>query len=180
MLPPERAQTFANAPLEDLLSVLLRQLKRPLASHGFALTDAQAASLAQGGLQENKPQLLQALQAVVAESEAVLAAMNLSFQASLDADMSTIGGWETTSEFLEIANEKSNAELRITLGSSLILAFGGRRDYGHDLLFLAQGDYGDETIIARRVLAYASHIDLDTPDWPDQIQTWIKNDPILS
>lgn len=177
MLPPDRAQTFAGAPIEDLISVLLRQLKRPLASHGFALTDAQAEALAQSCLanqtDERVPALLAALEAVTAESAAVLERFGLRFQDSLDADMNQIGGWESTAEFLEIANEKANAELRITLASALALAFGGDRRWGADLLYLARGDYGDETVIARRFLSFASGIDLGEPDWAARVAEWI-------
>jgi hypothetical protein len=157
MLPPDRAQTFANAPLDELLSVLLRQLKRPLAAHGFSLTDADAERWTKArvaGEKDTPPDLLPALAAVVAESESVVAGMGLTFVKSLDTPMDQVAGWETTAEFLELANEKSNAELRITLGAALALAFGEGR-FRPYLQHLADGDYGDETIIARRVLDFA-------------------------
>jgi hypothetical protein len=162
----------------DLISVLLRQLKRPLASHGFTLSDAQAEALAQLRLaaqtDERIPPLLAALEAVIAESLAVLRRFGLRFQESLDADLNQIGGWESTAEFLDIANDKSNAELRITLASALILAFGGDRRYGLDLLHLARGDYGDETVIARRFLSFASGIEPGGADWAERIAEWIR------
>lgn len=178
MLPPDRAQTFDGAPIGDLISVLLRQLKRPLASHGFSLSDAQAEALAQArvaGQPDGRiPALLAALEAVIAESVAVLGQLGFGFQDSLDADMNQIGGWDSTAEFLEIANEKSNAELRITLASAVALAFGGDRRYGVDLLYLARGDYGDETVIARRLLSFASGIEASGPDWVARIAAWIS------
>jgi hypothetical protein len=162
----------------DLISVLLRQLKRPLASHGFPLSDAQAEALAQSRLAgqtgERIPALLTALEAVIAESVALLGRFGLRFQESLDADMSQIGGWESTAEFLDIANEKSNAELRITLASALVLAFGGDRRCGVDLLHLARGDYGDETVIARRFLGFASGIEPGSQNWAERIADWIS------
>jgi hypothetical protein len=158
MLPADRAQTFADAPLDELLSVLLRQLKRPLAVHGVHLTDADAERLAQdrmGGKPLTLPELPAALVAVVSESEAVLRTMGLTFTQSLDTPMDALPGWESTSEFLELANEKSNAELRITLGAALALAFG-EAQFKPYLQHLAEGDYGDESVIARRVLESAT------------------------
>ena len=74
MLPTDRAQTFANAPIEDLLSVLLRQLKRPLAAQGFKLTDAEANRMAServaGKVPQRSIELVAALETIVEESEA--------------------------------------------------------------------------------------------------------------
>lgn len=175
----DRAQTFAGAPLEDLLSVLLRQIKRPLGTQGFKLTDADAHQLAQacvqGEIHDRAPDLLSALAGVVQESQAVLAQWKLTFQQSLDADLSTIGGWQTTAEFLDIANEKSNAELRITLASALGLVFGGGKVYVPDLLFLARSDYGDESVIARRILTLAAGVDATANDWLERVQSWSES-----
>lgn len=158
MPPVDRAQTFADAPLDELLSVLLRQLKRPLAAHGIQLTDADAQRLAQDRV-TGKPLMLielpAALTAIVSESEAALAKMGLTFTQSLDTPMDELSGWESTSDFLELANEKSNAELRITLGAALALAFGERKFIPY-LQHLSEGDYGDESVIARRVLEKSS------------------------
>ena len=110
MLPTDRAHTFSGAPLDDLLSVLLRQLKRPLGTQGFKLTDSEAHRLAheraQGHTPDRSAQLVAALQGTVQESQAVLAQWGLTFQTALTADLSTLGGWQTTAEFLDIANEK--------------------------------------------------------------------------
>src|SRR5262245_24026515 len=110
-MPPDREHTFANAPIDELLSVLLRQLKRPLAAHGVSLTDAQAEKLAADCAAGNPltlPALVPALVEVVTESESVLANMGLTFIQALDTPMDRVPGWETTAEFLELANEKSN------------------------------------------------------------------------
>ncbi|MBN8620215.1 MAG: hypothetical protein J0L63_15000 [Anaerolineae bacterium] len=172
-----RARTFADAPLDELLAVLLRQLRRPLAAHHVDLTDAEAQRLAaervQGHLPSRAAELTTALEALVAESEAVLQSFGLTFQQSLDADMSTVGGWETTAEFLEIANQKANAELRITLGAALALVFGADRRHAPLLFHLAAGAYDDETIIARRVLSFVSAVPPDAPDWLQRLQAWL-------
>lgn len=181
MPPTDHAHTFANAPIQDLLSVLLRQLKRPLGAQGFKLTDAEANRLANERVVGNIPQrsleLVAALEAIVGESEAVLAGLGLTFLTALDADMSTIGGWETTAEFLELANEKANAELRITLGAALDMAFVGDEHYAPYLLFLAEGDYGDETVIAQRILAFTSGISSDSADWLKRVRSWLDDSP---
>lgn len=155
-MPPDRDHTFANAPIDELLSVLLRQLKRPLAAHSVTLTDADAERLAQdcaAGSPLSLPELVPALVAVVTESEGVLAKMGLTFIQALDTPMDRVPGWESTAEFLELANEKSNAELRITLGAALALAFGDGR-FTPYLQHLASGDYGDESLIAGHILRF--------------------------
>jgi hypothetical protein len=179
MLPTNHAHTFANAPIQDLLSVLLRQLKRPLATQGFKLTDAEANRLAtervEGKIPQRSLELVAALEEIVRESEAVLADLGLTFQTSFDADLSTIGNWQTTAEFLDIANEKSNAELRITLGAALDMAFVGDDQYAPYLLFLAEGDHGDETVIAQRILSFTTGIKADQPDWLKQVRSWLDD-----
>lgn len=177
MLPDERGQTFAQAPLADVLSILLRQLKRPLGTQGFKLTDADANRLAtervNGAVPAGTPELSAALAGVVQESETVLAGFGLTFQTALKADMNTIGGWETTAEFLELANEKANAELRITLGAALDMAFTGNARYAQYLLYLAANDFGDETVIARRVLSFISGIPQASNHWLADIAAWL-------
>ncbi len=109
---PNRRSAFEDAPFADLLAILLRQLKRPLADRGVTLTDPQVEALAQAiaahadtGAQGEA--IRAALVALVAESEAVLAQWNLTFEQSLDAQMNDIPGWESTAEFLDLANRES-------------------------------------------------------------------------
>jgi hypothetical protein len=154
---PDPAETFATLPIDDLLIVLLKQMKRPLASVGVNLTDDEAKRCVHSRIEGHwvePPGLLKGLAAAIQESEAVLVQWGLTFQQSLDTPMDKIPGWETTAEFLELANEKVNAELRITLGAALTLALGGETRYVPYLRYLAAGDYGDETVIARRVLDF--------------------------
>ncbi len=154
---PDPAETFATLPIDELLIVLLKQMKRPLASVGVNLTDDAAKRCVQSrveGRWHEPPGLLRGLAEAIEESEKMLAQWGLTFQQALDTPMDKIPGWETTGEFLELANEKVNAELRITLGAALALALGGERRFVPYLEHLAAGDYGDETVIARRVLDY--------------------------
>jgi len=157
---PNRSRAYETAPLHDLLAVLLRQYRRPLASRGVTLTDAEAAALAAAlvtrGTHPQADAVRDALVALVGESEAVLARYGLTFPASLTVDMASLGGWETTAEFLEIANEKANAELRLSTGAVLLVALGGTADearYRDWLTTLAADPQDLDGVIARRVLA---------------------------
>jgi hypothetical protein len=176
MPPSDRARTFDSAPIDELLSILLRQLKRPLAAHGFSIADAEQLARECVSAQPipRAPELIVALRAVVKESQRVLEAIGLTFEQSMRVGMEAVKGWETTAEFLDLANEKSNAELRITLASGLGLVFGLERAFAPDLLFLAKGDYGDESVIARRCLAFAARVDHRAPDALKQIEDWLR------
>jgi hypothetical protein len=159
-MPPNRGAAFETAPLDELFAVLLRQYRRPLATRGVELSDADAAALAKrmaerdvggsalGGLRA-------ALGDLVAESEAVLAAWNLTYAESVDRAMDALPGWETTAEFLDLAERKTNAELRIALGAILLLALGDERrlDIVRWLAQRAASDADLDTVLARRALA---------------------------
>jgi hypothetical protein len=180
MIPPDPLAAYQNAPLSDLLAILLRQFRRPLKGHGVELSDAEAEALAHD-LAAHKPlsakaqAIRAALGDLVTESETVLARWNLTFQQSLDTEMKDIPGWESTAEFLEIANEKTNAELRISTGASLLVSLGVLR-YAPDLLFLVERGEDDlDAVIARRVLLFASEISPNDPHWLDQLRAWVAH-----
>ena len=166
-LIPSRAQTFATAPMQDILYVVLRQLRRPLASKGVDISDAEAQNLAAARIAGEalaRPELIAALLAVIEESEAVLAALGLTYVKSLDTDMATLGGWETTADFIDLAERKSNAELRITLAAGMALAYGQEQRYLRYLMHTAKGDYGDETSIAFRCICFAAGVESTQSD----------------
>lgn len=158
---PQRSAAYETAPLEELLSVLLRQFKRPLKSRGVTLTDAEADQLAQV-ITARQPLTAQAvavrdaLLGLVAESESVLAQWDLTFEQALDTEMNAIPGWESTADFLELANIKSNAELRISTGSILLLALGDTSRVEH-LRFLATRPADLDTVLARRILDFTAN-----------------------
>ena len=55
---PDRLQIYRQSPLAELLGVLLRQLRRPLAGHGCVLTDADCDQLAHALIaRQRTPQL---------------------------------------------------------------------------------------------------------------------------
>lgn len=159
----DRSEILNNAPLEDLLTILLRQYKRLLAEKGIDLAEAQISRIAQDITSQTSPDkdalaVRDALIQFVAESGAVLARWNLTFEQSLKTTMTDMPGWESTSDFLEMANEKANAELRIASASALIAALGDLRYR----VYLSQAIEHDpeelESVVARRVLLAA---DLD-------------------
>lgn len=178
---PDRLAAYRAAPLGDLLAILLRQFRRPLAGRGIDLTDSQAEAIAHDIAERRATEaqmqpLRAALAALVDESRGVLARWNLNFQQSLDTEISAIPGWESTAEFLEIASEKANAELRISTGAALLVALGDRH-YAAELLFLVErGDDDLDPIIARRALLFASGINENDPNWLNKLRAWIEKD----
>lgn len=182
MVRPDRAHLAQTAPLEDLLSLLLRQYKRPLETQGVSLSNADAQTLANDILQQNPPSaqaeaVRTALAALVEESLGVLASWNLTFEQSLETDMDAMPGWETTAEFLEVANEKSNAEIRIAAGATLLAALGDLC-LSNAVYYLATHDSEDvDSVIARRVLLFCSNVDPAAPDWPAQVRDWLDAQP---
>jgi hypothetical protein len=178
MMRPDPILAYQSAPLDELLAILLRQYRRPLASHGIHLTDTEAEALAhdlaaRAPLSAKALSIRAALVALIDESIGVLARWNLSFAQSLDAEMNDIPGWESTADFLDIANEKANAELRISTGAALLTVLGDTR-YAPELLALVErGEHDLDAVIARRVLLLASGIDADNPAWLDKLRAWV-------
>ena len=180
-MPPNQTAAYENAPLGELLAILLRQFKRPLQIHNITITDLEAAEMMAAAvsrepLSQQAQQVRDALVDLVAESERVLAEWNLSYEQSLDTEMGDMPGWETTAEFLELANKKANAELRISTGSALLAAMGDLR-YAHHLLALVERSGVDadlDEVIARRVLLFASGISPDDADWMDKLRSWAQ------
>lgn len=181
-MPPNRTAGYERASLAELLAILLRQFRRPLAAHGVILSDAEAAEIASAAVErvpltEKAQTARKALIELVAESERVLAGWNLTFEQSLDTEMGAIPGWTTTAEFLEVANEKANAELRISTGAALLVALGDYR-YTHQLLYIVEHSGADadlDEVIARRVLLFVSGINADESDWLDKLRAWVES-----
>lgn len=186
MPPPSRLQRsrgLEQAPLEDLLSILLRQFRRPFAAHGFTLTDADADALAHTVMQHTDHPLHDSIQnslrTLITESETVLVGWNLTFETALDTAMDAIPGWESTAEFLDLANDKSNAELRIAAATTLTAAMGDLTAV-HRLLFLAERTLNDpdpdpDSVIATRVLRWLSDTEnMDGNGWFEKARAWVE------
>lgn len=180
MPPPNPAGKLLEAPPEDLIVLLLKQFKRLLDEHGLRLTTPELEAIGQRAsksaqLSDQGQQAKQIIGKLVAESERVLASrFGFTFSESLTADMQAVGGWETTAEFIEVANVKNNAELRISAGSALRVFLGDLEGVPH-LLTVLDHDAGAmdvDAAFARRALCHAADISPTTPDWLNQVQLW--------
>jgi len=173
MPPVNPSDQLLAAPLADLVAVLLKQFKRLLAERGLTLTTAQIDELGQAAaLRAPLPAFAEGLPALllglIAESEAALQErLGWTFAQSMSLDMSAVQGWETTGEFIDIANHKSNHELRISAASSL-LAFLGEASGRANLWAVldAEGAVQDvDGAFARRALCHLDGIDPQATDW---------------
>ncbi len=168
MTPTNPTESLNDAPFAELITILLRQLRNLLNERGVKLSNEDIQAVAQA--LENReahphiPAIQDAMKHLVNESLDLLQARwGYSFAQSLQADMSDIGGWETTEEFLDIANHKSNAELRVSAGSALLVALGDS-SYQPYLMTVIDHDAGlndVDAVLAKRVLAHAN-IDTDS------------------
>ncbi|MBL8146317.1 MAG: hypothetical protein JNL34_08025, partial [Anaerolineae bacterium] len=177
----QRLAAWRAAPLDELLTVLLRQFKRLLLGKDLPLSDAGAAQIAAALVRHDPPdermeRLRAALIALVEESEAVLGAQGLSFAAALKTDVAGMPGWESTADFLALAEDKANAELRISTGSALLVLLGERRFGAHLAAVLdraaATGQYDLDAVIAERALQSASGANPADKDWRAQAEAW--------
>lgn len=178
MPPVNPAEKLLDAPIADLAGLLLKQFTRLLHERGLALSQAQLNQVSEAAadhqrIPETHDALVQHLRALVEESLAYLhERFGLDFAAALQTDMSQIGGWETTAEFLDIANHKSNAELRISAAASL-LALLGDATYAGELFAVVAADGGlmdVDAMIARRVLCHLAQVDAAALDWEAQVR----------
>ena len=179
---PDRASNAENWELDKLVTMLLRQFKRLIADRGVELTDSQMRSLGEQVLNNTTDddlvgRICDALTEIVQESAQKLSEWNLTFKQSLRTEMTDISGWESTAEFLDVANEKINAEIRISAGTSLLVFFG---NYTYVDYLLHAIDYDFEVhkkldvdaIIAKHALIFASGVKRDKPTWLDDVRQW--------
>lgn len=174
----DRPNPVETWPFDQLITTLLKQFKRPLAAHGVTFADAEAQAIGKAvssreSLPESAQAIRPALAAVIAESEAVLRQWGLSFAQSLRTGMDALSGWESTADFLALAEEKANAEIRIGAGAGLLAALGDLRyaDYLVDQIQTAPDE--TEAVIARRVLLFLTGADPATPEGLEQARQWI-------
>ena len=103
-------------PLATLIADLLKQINKPslLGERGIHLSKEEIDKIAEEAKAEMP--LRDAIFDIVQESIAELKSrFGFGYEESLRTqDMNAIGGWETTADFLELANTKSNAELRVS------------------------------------------------------------------
>jgi hypothetical protein len=185
MPPPDRTDQLLQVPLTHLVSDLLRQFNKPtlLGKHGMELSKADMDNIAEcvekrESLPDSVATINDALVEIVQESvDELQQRFGLTFAESLaTTDLSEIGGWETTAEFLEIANHKNNAELRISAGTSLMVFLGDTRPAEH-LFTVIHNDNGLDDVdamIAKRALSYHTRIALDVDDWEQQVKAALQ------
>lgn len=183
MAPPNAENKLMKAPFADIVTILLTQFKRLLDERGLSLTKAQINGLGTSAERKQFHDIEQSntiralLIELLEESLAILRdQFGFTFAQSIQADMSDVAGWETTADFLERANQKSNAELRISAGASLLVALGDMR-YSDILLTVIAVDAGAKDIdatLAIRVLSHMTGIPLDTEisDWRSAYAIW--------
>lgn len=176
--PTEQIKTV---PLTILVPDLLKQFNKPtlLGQRGVQVSkseiDSIGEALAEGqSLPDNVAEINLALRDIVQESITLLdEKFGLTFEQALQtSNISDVGDWKTTADFLEIANEKSNAELRISAGSSL-LAFLGDVNLAEHLLTVIEVDAGAndvDAMIAKRALSHYAGVDIDAEDWLEKIR----------
>lgn len=172
MLNP--SDELKKLPQAILIADLLKQVNKPslLGARGIQLSKEDIDRIA--ATSEADKDLRDALLDIVEESlHELKERFGFSYGESLRSqDMSVISGWETTAEFLELANYKVNAELRISLGASLLAFFGDKREAEH-LLTLIEADAGlndVDALIAKRALSHYAKLDLDSPDWEAKVK----------
>lgn len=175
----DRPNPVETWPFDHLLTVLLKQFKRPLAAQGIMLTDAEAQAIGKAvsshqPLPHTTQALRAALSAVIAESEGVLSQQGLTFSQSLRTGVDALPGWDSTADFLALAEAKTNAEIRIGAGSALLAALGDLcyANYLFDQIQTAPDEA--EAAIARRVLSFLSGADSATPEGLERARQWVE------
>jgi hypothetical protein len=90
--------------------------------------------------------------------------------------MGDLPGWESTADFLALAEQKANAELRISAGSALLVLLDERWFGAHLASVLDRaaetGQPDLDTVIAERALQAASGADPSDPEWRRTAETW--------
>lgn len=183
---PDRASNAEQWEFDKLVTILLRQFKGLLAQRNVELNDSDMRQLgeevASRTAESSKLQpICDALNDIVHESVNKLDEWELTFAQALKTEMADMPNWESTAEFLEVANEKINAEVRISAGASLMVALGDKRHaqflleaINHDLK--THGKLDVDAVIAKHALVFASQVDLQQDDWLKQARTWIETE----
>jgi hypothetical protein len=181
MPPPKHDKVPADWSTPELMLMLLRQFRNLLAERGAKYDDVQLRQLTTDPtfLNDEWHKIISAMQAIVAESVQFLAGWNLTYAQSLKTDMNDLAHlWQSTAEFLDVANQKNNAELRINGGSAL-LGLLSIPDVAPQLLATVEYDldhYRDFDIdgaIAQYVLCQLADVRVDDTDWLAQVRAWM-------
>lgn len=179
---PDRATNIESWSVDALTLILLRQFKRLLVERGVNLTDAEMQTMGDSvanGTLSPQPALITALNQIITESLTVLGEWGFTFAQSLATDMNELSSrWQTTADFLSLANEKGNAEIRISAGSSLLTLLGDFSQVDnlivaidHDMRVLGMLDV--DAMICKRALCHVAKIAPNDEAWLDKAQKWV-------
>jgi hypothetical protein len=182
---PDRASNIETWEINALTLILLRQFKRLFADKGINLTDGEMQLIAdavdsRNVLPQTAKPLISALDTLITESMAVLGGWDLSFEESLATDMTDLNHlWDSTADFLMLANEKGNAEIRISAGSALQTLLGDKTHVGelitaihHDLR--VNGTLDVDAMICKRAVLHIAQIPHDDPAWQSKMSAWVE------
>lgn len=171
---PNRAENVSQWEIDKLTIILLRQFKRLLVQKGVELTDVQIQQIgadvaAHHPMNADAINVREAVYDLVVQSLEVLEQWELSFDKSLRTEMNDLQ-WDTTADFLALANEKINAEIRISAGASLMILLGDLRHAKYAVQAIeydleAHGQLDVDAQIARRALLHHFKIAPDADDW---------------
>ncbi|MCL4253870.1 MAG: hypothetical protein KJ043_08830 [Anaerolineae bacterium] len=183
---PDRATNIESWNIDALTLILFRQFKRLLADKGVNLTDNEMQAIAESVAKrdvstERVQNIISALDTLIGESITILSDYGLSFTQSLATDMTNLTHlWNTTADFLAVANEKGNAEIRISAGSALTTLLGDYRyvdklitAIDHDMQALGTLDV--DAMICKRALLFVARIAQPDPQWWDKARTWVAS-----
>ncbi len=177
-------EKLAQAPLQEILHLLFRQLDGALTrrepSLGAKPSRDLIAALAAGETPESVKDLAAALISIVEDNLKTLRdRLSVDFAGSLAADITQVADWQSTADFLSIANEKAGAEQAIMIASALLVACG-KSQYASYLIEVIEDDAGAldvDAVIARRILLHVGAIDSVNKDTPSQARAWLLNQP---
>lgn len=181
-MPDSPAEGLSRASLSEVIFILLQHHRASLAESDLRLGADEARELAQSiaaGRRHAKAEIVMRHIARIVDGRLaeLESRWQMDFATSLRADMTVIGPWRTTAEFLTLANDKAEAETGIALGSALLVA-AGRRDYAPYLLDVLEHDAGVfdiDATIARRILLHISGVDGARTDWLAQLRRWLDD-----
>lgn len=171
---------LAKAPFDEILHLLLGQLDNALTGRDPSLganpSSDLIAALEAGETPESVKDLAAALIRIVEDNIKTLRErFSVDFASSLAADITQVAAWESTADFLSIANEKAGAEQAIVIASALLVACG-KSEYASYLIDAIEADAGAldvDAVIARRILRHVGAIDSVNTDAPSQAGAWL-------
>ena len=178
----QKLDRLANAPLAEILQLLLRQLDDALTHRDDSLATSDSRHLL-SALEEAEPSdrlndLVAVLIRLIEDGLKTLRdRLSVDFAASLAADITQLAAWESTADLLSIANDKAIAEHEIVVASALLVACG-RSEYAAYLIDVIEDDAGlkdVDAVIARRILLHVGAIDGSDADMLWQARAWLQD-----